>query len=131
MSTFVSGISRNMADLLASPDPAAKEAIDYFCYHARRHLAGLCASIGGVDRVVFTGGIGYRAPAIRAAICAGLDYLGISIDPARNRKPDPAISVADRPVVVEARNTDEEVMIARHVRDGLAGSRPMQQEVNR
>jgi acetate kinase len=112
----LSGISRNMADLLVSPELTAKEAIAYFCYHARRHLVGLTASLGGVDRVVFTGGIGTNAPAVRAAICEGLTYLGISLDPERNLTGDTVISSLASRVIVEARLTDEEAMIARHVR---------------
>ena len=111
----LSGISRNMADLLASPEQAAKEAIGYYCYHTRRHLVGLTASLGGLDRVVFTGGIGANAPQVRAAICAGLNYLGISLDRDRNLSDDIVISSPDSQVTVEARLTDEEAMIARHV----------------
>ncbi len=112
----LSGISRNMADLLASPEPAASQAVAYFCYHARRHLVGLTASLGGLDRVVFTGGIGANAPQVRAAICEGLGYLGIHLDPDLNQRGASVVSPPDSRVTVEARTTDEEAMIARHVR---------------
>lgn len=112
----LSGISRNMADLLASPDAAAAEAIEYYCYHTRRHLVGLTASLGGVDRVVFTGGIGANAAPVRASICAGLKFLGIRLDEDANLRGDRVISALDARVTVEARLTDEEAMIARHVR---------------
>lgn len=112
----LSSISRNMADLLASPDPAAKEAIAYFCYHTRRHLVGLTASLGGLDRIVFTGGIGANAPEVRAAVCEGLNYLGIALNRERNLSGETVISSDDSHVTVEARMTNEEAMIARHVR---------------
>lgn len=112
----LSGISRNMADLLARPEQSAKVAIAYYCYHTRRHLVGLTASLGGLDRVVFTGGIGANASQVRAAICEGLTYLGISLDRERNLTSDTVISSRNSRVTVEARVTDEEAMIARHVR---------------
>ena len=123
----LSGISRNMADLLASPEQSAKEAIAYYCYHTRRHLVGLTASLGGLDRVVFTGGIGANAPQVRAAICDGLTYLGIGLDHARNLSGDTVISTPKARVTVEARLTDEEAMIAQHVR-ALAPCRDAQQK---
>ncbi|KUO65390.1 MAG: acetate kinase [Alphaproteobacteria bacterium BRH_c36] len=117
----LSGLSRNMSDLLEHQEmPAAREAIDYFCHHARRHLAGLTASLGGLDRVVFTGGIGANSPEIRARICAGLDYLGIIVDPDRNGTKKRVISADTSPVRIEAFKTDEEFVIARHTRDVLA-----------
>lgn len=111
----LSGQSRNMQDLLASDTPEAAEAVAYFCHHARRHLAGLTASLGGLDRVVFTGGIGAGAWRIRAAICEGLGYLGIRLDPGANARGDGVISARDAGVVVEVRPTDEELEIARNV----------------
>ena len=117
----LSGSSRNMQDLLArADDPAAAEAIEFFCYQARAHLAALTATLGGLDRVVFTGGIGANAPVVREKICDGLGYLGISIDPVRNAMGARVVSDETRPVVVEARATDEELMIARHTRQILA-----------
>jgi len=112
----LSGISRNMEDLLARHEEAAAEAIEYFCYHTRRHLAGLTASMGGIDRLVFTGGIGANAPRIRAAICDGLNYLGIALDQGANHRGGKVISAPGAQVKVEVRKTDEEAMIARHVR---------------
>ena len=117
----LSGASRNMQDLLARPaEPAAVEAVEVFCYQARRHLAALTAALGGLDRVVFTGGIGANAPAVRAKICVGLECLGIAFDAERNAGGAPTISAEKSRVVVEAIPTDEERMIARHVRDVLA-----------
>ena len=113
----LSGLSRNMQDLLrhADTEPAAAEAIDFFCYQARKHLAALTATLGGLDRLIFTGGIGANAPAIRARICDGLSYLGVEIDTRRNRGGGPTLSSDESAVVVEAVPTDEELMIARHV----------------
>lgn len=111
----VSGISRNMTDLLAQQDvPAAAEAVAFFCHHARRHLAGLTAALGGLDRLVFTGGIGANSPEIRARICEGLDYLGIALDSTRNAAQERIISADGGAVLVEAFKTNEELIIARH-----------------
>lgn len=124
----LSGLSRNMQDLLARPnDPAAAEAVELFCYQARRHLAALTASLGGLDRIVFTGGIGANAPEVRAKTCAGLEYLGVALDAERNAASARMISADTSSVVVEAFPTDEELMIARHVRDVLA-TQPMARE---
>jgi acetate kinase len=112
----LSGVSRNMQDLLALPaDPAALEAIEVFCYQARRHLAALTATLGGLDRLVFTGGIGANAPAIRRNICEGLEYLGIALDNNRNTNGARVMSADASRVVIQAFPTDEEQMIARHV----------------
>ncbi|WP_448325905.1 acetate/propionate family kinase [Sulfitobacter sp. M13] len=123
----LSGISRNMQELLQRPDDAATEAVAYFCYHARRHLAGLTAALGGIDRLVFTGGIGANAPQVRAGICSGLGYLGIVLDKTANLSGDPVISTGSAGVAVEVRQTDEEAMIAGHVHDFMA-SQPMARE---
>lgn len=117
----VSGISRNMQDLLARfGEPAAAEAVEVFCYQARRHLAALTATLGGLDRLVFTAGIGANAPLIRAKICANLEYLGIELDGGRNTSGDRIISADTSRVSVEVFPTDEELVIARHVRRLLA-----------
>lgn len=123
----LSGISRNMQELLQRPDDAAAEAVAYFCYHARRHLAGLTATLGGVDRLVFTGGIGANAPQVRAGICDRLGYLGIELNKSANLRGDPVISTGSVGVTVEVRQTDEEAMIAGHVHQFMA-SQPMARE---
>ncbi|HEU03115.1 MAG TPA: acetate/propionate family kinase [Aurantimonas coralicida] len=116
----LSGLSRNMADLLARQDvPEAAEAIDYFCHHARRHLAGLTAALGGLDRVVFTGGIGANSPEIRSRICDGLAYLGLRLDARRNANHARVISTDASSVPIEAFKADEELIIARQTRDLL------------
>ena len=117
----VSGLSRNMQDLLArAGEPGAAEAVELFCYQARRYLAALTATLGGLDRLVFTAGIGANAPVIRAKICSNLGYLGIELDAGRNTSGNRIISADGSRVTVEAFPTDEELMIARHVRRLLA-----------
>ncbi len=116
----LSGLSRNMEDLLGQPaEPAAIEAVEFFCYQARRHLAALSAVLGGLDRLVFTGGIGANAPQVRAKICMGLEYLGVAIDSERNTSGGRLISADASRVAIEAFPTDEELMIARHVQQVL------------
>jgi acetate kinase len=113
----ISGLSSDMAELLAHQDePAAREAVDLFCYRARQHLAALTAVLGGLDRVVFTGGIGANAPEVRARICRNLGYLGIVLDRDANNAGRRIVSETKAPVTVEIVGTDEELMIARHVR---------------
>ncbi len=124
----VSGLSRNMQELLARPDSAAAtEAIEFFCYQARKHLVALTASLGGLDRLVFTGGIGANAPAVRTRILEGLSYLGLDLDHGRNERNEPIISADSSAVVVEAFATNEELMIARHVRQ-VSAERPVVRE---
>ena len=109
-----------MRDLLAQQDlPEAAEAIEFFCHHARRHLAAQTASLGGLDRLVFTGGIGANSPEIRARICDGLSYLGVEIDPERNAQNLPVVSTDRSRVPIDVFDTDEESVIARHVRTVL------------
>lgn len=124
----LSGISSNMQDLLVrTDDPAATEAVEFFCYQARKHLGSLAAALGGLDRIVFTGGIGANAPSVRAKICENLEHLSIALDETRNQRGNGAISAARSRVRVEAFPTDEELMIARHVR-GLLAAHPVARE---
>lgn len=116
----ISGASRNMRDLLESHEEHAAEAVEYFCYQAQLHLARLTGALGGLSRVVFTGGIGENSAEIRGRICAGLGYLGIVLDSAANKAGHIVISKPGARVTVEARATDEEKMIARHVAAELA-----------
>ncbi len=81
------GISSRMQDLLASPDPRAREAVDLFVYRVGRELGSLAASLDGLDGLVFTGGIGERSAEIRAAVCAGAGWLGVDLDPVANLEP--------------------------------------------
>lgn len=119
----LSGLSRNMADLLARRDvPEAAEAIDFFCHHACRHLAGLTPALGGLDRLVFTGGIGANSSEIRARICERLDYLGLTLDADRNAGQQRIVSTDGSTVLIEAFKTDEELVIARHTQNILSAS---------
>jgi acetate kinase len=110
----VSGISADMRALLASPEATAAEAVDLFTYTAARHAGALAASLGGLDGLVFTAGIGEHAPEIRAAICARLVWLGAKISPEANAANAPIISTADSRIEIRVIPTDEEAMIARH-----------------
>jgi acetate kinase len=119
----VSGIGADMRDLLGkeATDAQAAEAITLFCYQAKKYLGALVAVLGGLDTLVFTGGIGEHAPSVRLRICEGLDFLGIRIDPDRNTAHAPAISREGGPVTVRVLRTDEDLMIARHTRELLTG----------
>ena len=112
----VSGTSGDMRDLLdrAATDPQARMAIDLFCYTARKYIGALAAVLGGVDTLVFTGGIGERTVTVRAAICAELTFLGVTLDAERNAAHAPIISRAAGAVTVRVLPTDEDLMIARH-----------------
>lgn len=117
----VSGLSADMRELLSRTDSSdAREAVELYAYTARKHVAALAGSLNGVDTIVFTGGVGEHAPAVRAQICAGLEYLGVEIDAARNAASSAVISRRAGRVVVRVMQTDEDLMIARHVR-GLLG----------
>ncbi|UYV37407.1 acetate kinase [Rhodobacteraceae bacterium D3-12] len=109
----LSGISHDMRTLLASDDPHAREAIDYFCFRNRRELGGLAAALHGLDAVVFTGGIGENAAPVRQQICNGLGWIGVEIDPERNAASEMVISSAESRVQVLVIPTNEELVIAR------------------
>ncbi len=112
----VSGISNDMRDLLASGHPHAKEAIELFIYRATRELGALAAVLGGLDALVFTGGIGEHAAAVRAMICEKAHWLGVELDVAANRRHQTIISAPTSGPVVCVIPTDEEIVIARHTR---------------
>ncbi len=118
----VSGISADMRDLLEreASDEAAGRAVALFCYSARKFLGSLVAVLGGLDTLVFTGGIGEHAAAIRARICAEMNALGIELDGSRNAAHAAIISTATSRVTVRVMHTDEDLVIARHVRQLLA-----------
>jgi acetate kinase len=120
----VSGRSADMRDLLAheASDPAAAEAIVLFCYQARKHLGALVAVLGGLDTLVFTGGIGEHAAAIRQRLCAGLEFLGLELDAERNCRQEPIISRPGSRVTVRLVPAEEDRMLARHTWAVLAGS---------
>ncbi|MDE2305130.1 MAG: acetate/propionate family kinase [Gammaproteobacteria bacterium] len=111
----VSSVSPDVRDLLAreAGDAHAAEALELFCYQARKTVGALAAALGGLDTLVFSGGIGENAAPIRARICAGLEFLGLRLDPERNRAHAPLISAENGAVRVRVLHTDEERMIAR------------------
>ena len=110
----VSGISQDMRELLASEQPAAKEAVDLFCYRIARELGSLAAALNGLDVLVFTGGIGEHAAPVREAICTQARWLGVEIDAAANSTDAARISAAGSGIAVLVLPTNEEWMIARH-----------------
>ncbi|MBU6425892.1 MAG: acetate/propionate family kinase, partial [Rhodospirillales bacterium] len=112
----VSGISYDVRALLADGSEPAKQALDLFAYQAARQASGLISSLGGLDGLVFTAGIGEHAPAIRAAICDRLAWMGIKLCPEANAANEAAISEPDSAVEVRVIPTDEELMIATHTR---------------
>lgn len=113
----VSETSSDMRDLLdrATQDVRAEEAVALFCYQIRKWIGGFAAALGGLDTLVFAGGIGENAPAVRARICAGLEFLGIEIEEQRNVINANVISTETSRVAVRVMHTDEEVMIAESV----------------
>jgi len=116
----VSGISSDMRTLLASAEPSAKLAVDLFIYRIRRELGSLSAALGGLDAIVFTGGIGENAAAIRSRVCRDAAWLGVAIDEAANAGGRGCISSGASRVAVWVVPTNEELMIARHTRRLLA-----------
>ena len=112
----VSGISNDMRRLLAGNEPGAVAAVELFVYRINRELGALTATLGGLDALVFTAGIGEHAAPIRARVCELAAWAGLRIDPQANRRHGPQISTADSAVSVWVIPTDEERMIARHTR---------------
>jgi acetate kinase len=113
----VSETSPDMRDLCAAEaaDVRAAEAVALFCYQAKKWIGAYAAALGGVDTLVFAGGIGENAPLIRARICAGLGFLGLELDEPRNAESAGVISAAGSRATVRVIRTDEELMIARSV----------------
>ena len=118
----LSGISSDMQDLLAVEhnNPAAAEAIAVFCYQVGKYIGGFTAALGGMDTLVFAGGIGENAAPIRRRICAGLAFLGVLLDDAANARHADVISAPESKVKVRVIRTNEELMVAKHARDVLA-----------
>ena len=110
----VSGISNDMRTLLASDDPHAQEAIDLFVYRAGREIGSLAAALGGLDALVFTGGIGEHSAEIRAKICHQAAWLGLKLDDSANEATATCVSTQNSKLSVWIVPTDENLMIARH-----------------
>ena len=125
----ISEISSDMHDLIEreTKDVRAAEAVALFCYQVKKWIGAFAAVLGGVDTLVFAGGIGENAPVIRARICDGLGFLGIELEEKRNLASAAVISTEAGPVTVHVMHTDEEWMIAKTVCRvlglGLAGEK--------
>ena len=118
----ISETSSDMRELLGreGQDIRAAEAVALFCYQVRKWIGAFAAALGGLDQLVFAGGVGENAPVVRSRICEGLEFLGIEIDAKRNTEGAPLISRDAGRVKVSVVPTDEEVMIARSVSRVLA-----------
>jgi acetate kinase len=113
----VSETSSDMRDLLdrETQDVRAAEAVALFCYQARKWIGAFAAALGGLDTLVYAGGIGEKAPVVRARICDGLEFLGIELEEKRNAANEGVISAETSRISVRVIHTDEEWMIARSV----------------
>ncbi|HKQ69966.1 MAG TPA: hypothetical protein VJT73_11535 [Polyangiaceae bacterium] len=116
---FPSGAADSSSDMRSVLERRAKDeraglAFEAFCYRARKAIGGLYTVLGGLDTLVFTGGIGEHAAPVRARICAGLEVLGVYVDRQQNRESNDVISPLDAPCIVRVVPTDEELMIAQH-----------------
>jgi acetate kinase len=113
----LSEISPDMRDLLEheSRDLRAAEAVALFCYQGKKWIGAYAAALGGLDQLLFSGGIGEHAPAVRARMCEGLEFLGIRLDRAGNEAGADVISTPDSRVTVRVMRTDEEIQIAQSV----------------
>jgi acetate kinase len=126
----VSATSPDMKTLLEKrdSDPHAAQAVDLFCYQLRKHIGALTAVLGGLDTLVFTGGIGERAAPVRWDVCRGLEYLGIHLDPQRNAVHADPISAPHSSCTVRVIPTNEDLMIARHTRTLIFPTTPRSAE---
>jgi acetate kinase len=115
----VSGISSDMKTLLerADTEPDAAMAVQMFCYQLRKQIGALSAALGGLDLLVFTGGIGERAAAVRWEACSGLEHLGVRLDRERNDSNADTISTPDCRCLVRVIPTNEDLMIAWHTNE--------------
>jgi len=113
----VSETSSDMRDLLTqeSRDVRAAEAVALFCYQAKKWIGSFAVALGGLDTLVFAGGIGENAPAVRKRICEGLGFIGLELDETRNAKTADVISTEASRIMVRVIRTNEELMIARSV----------------
>jgi acetate kinase len=119
----VSGITSDMKRLTkeAARDVQARQAVEMFCYTARKHVGAMTAVLGGLDLLVFTGGMGEHSAPVRQQICAGLGHLGVELDEGRNNAHAPVISQEGSRCRVRVIATNEDLMIARHTRDVVFG----------
>ena len=124
----VSGTASDIQTLLEqeAKDPYAADAIQMFCYQAKKYIGALTAAAGGIDTLIFTGGIGIHAPVIRERICDGLEYLGIVVDPFLNNDKNDIISPTGNRVTVRVMATNEELIIAQHTQQCLQSHKTTQ-----
>jgi acetate kinase len=117
----ISGSTGDMRQLLGRDrtDEACRLAVDMYTYQVKKWIGAFAAALGGLDTLVFSGGIGEHAPEVRRRICQGLEFLGVRIDQTRNATNSDVISIPDAPVVVRVIPTDEELMIAQAVHEVL------------
>ncbi|MEO6914932.1 MAG: acetate/propionate family kinase [Chitinophagaceae bacterium] len=121
----ISETSSDMHDLLLAraKDHRAAEAVDIFCYLAKKYVGSYAAALNGLDTLIFSGGIGENSPEVRSAICEGLEFLGIEIDEVKNRANEQVISTDNSRVAIRVIKTNEELIIARLV-GKLVNSKP-------
>src|SRR6056297_1045191 len=117
----LSGWTNDMRVLEASEAPAARQALDYFVFRIRRELGAMCAVLGGIDALVFCGGIGENAAGIRARVCRGMEWIGVTIDADANDANATRISRGPTEVLVVP--TDEERVIARHLSEAVSAAK--------
>jgi acetate kinase len=115
----LSGVSGDVRQLVASGDPGAKLALDYFAYRTAESIAGLCVSIKGIDALVFTAGVGENSAIVRSSICDHLSWMGVKLDAALNKKNATHISSMHSPIQVYVVPTNEELIIARQTLEKL------------
>jgi acetate kinase len=122
----VSGSTGDMRELVdkIDQDPRAEEAVDLFSYRAKKYIGAYAAALGGLDVLVFAGGIGEHAPVIRKRICDSLDFLGIRLYSTANEANAPLISSAESRVSVRVIKTNEDLMIVRHLASFLGWTNP-------
>ena len=120
----VSGISGDMRALLASREPGAAQAIELFVYRINRELGSLAAALGGIDALVFTGGIGENAPLIRKLVCEAAAWLGVALDAQANERGGPRISLEASRARAWVVPADEEKMIAIHSERFVRANKP-------
>jgi acetate kinase len=120
----LSEYSADMRDLIEREptDTRCAEAIAIFCYRVRKFIGAYTAALGGLDTLVFTGGIGEHAAVIRDRICTGLNCIGIKLDAGANRSDAAVISAKDSLVTVRVIQTNEDLMIARHTSQLITNS---------
>jgi acetate kinase len=120
----LSGVSHDMREIAAADTPAARQAIDVFAFRVKREFGAMAAVLEGLDAIAFCGGIGENARDIRARVLEGMEWIGVELDPERNRMNETVVSSDRSRVRVFVIRTDEEAMIARHTASVVAADGP-------